>query len=99
MWPVGAVSSTTKAAARLGDDAREGVEHRDLLGAGRAQVLEQQRDALLVEFAALAGHDLGDVAFGLGRGIDPVDRAGPAPRPSTIDGRCAAGSVVLRCTA
>ena len=60
-------------AARLRDDAREGVEDRDLLGAGRAQVLQQQRAPFLVEMGAARGHDLVDVALRLGLRVDAVD--------------------------
>ena len=60
-------------AARLRDDAREGVEHGDLLGAGRAQVLPQQRAPFLVQMGAARGHDLVDVSFRLRLRIDAVD--------------------------
>ena len=49
VWPVGAVSRTTKPSCAHGDGPREGAEHRDLLGARRAQVLFEQRAASRVQ--------------------------------------------------
>ena len=67
-------------AARLADDAREGVEHRDLLGAGRVQVLQQQRPLCRVELGRLGRHDLVDVALRLDLRVDAAHLAGPARR-------------------
>jgi hypothetical protein len=55
------------------DDAGEGAEHRDLLGAGRAQVLFEQGAAFDVEGRALLAHDLRDVGGGFGGGVDAAD--------------------------
>jgi hypothetical protein len=49
------------------------VEHRNLLGAGRGEVLPHQGAVGLVEIAAPGRHDLLDVAGGLRDRIDAVD--------------------------
>ncbi len=54
----------------LRDRARERAEHRDLLGAGRAQILGEHGAPLLVQLFADRPHDLGAVGFRFPFGVD-----------------------------
>ena len=60
--------------ARLANDAREGLENRDFLGAGRTQIFFEQRAALGVELRALCRQYLPTIAFGFGVRVDAADR-------------------------
>ena len=82
------------ALARGVDRPGEGAEHGDLLGARGAQVLFQQRAALLVKAGGGREHLLG-VAGGFDRGVDALDDqriVGAASASASV--MCAAGSVV-----
>ena len=50
------------------------MKHGNLLRAGRSKILAQQRNTLLVEFAAPARQYFRNIPFCLDRGIDPIDR-------------------------
>src|SRR5512135_3580500 len=60
-------------AARFQDNSREGVEHSDLFGAGRTQILAQKLQTLRVEIAAAILHYFLDIAFGLRLGVNSID--------------------------
>ena len=73
MWPVGAVSMTTKPCSASATVAGEGAEDGDLFGAGRPQILLQQLAPALVQLGAGGRHHLGGVDGGLDGRIDARD--------------------------
>jgi hypothetical protein len=84
--------------ARLADDAREGLEHGDLLGAGRAQVFFQHGAARRHRAAApLVASTWGGSASVTSCGSMRLT-VRCSSVPSSVSARCAAGSEVVRCT-
>ena len=59
--------------ARLSDDAREGLEDRDLFGARGSQVLFQQRAPFGVELCAFGVENVLAVAFRFIVRVNPAD--------------------------